>query len=367
MAQNTENKIFISHASEDERLAQEFSGWLEFILGIDTFLAGRNIAAGTDWKSVMLEALNQCNLGVVLITHNSSSHDWIHYEAGAMAVRNIPLIPVCFWTSKKGSLPSTLNSQQAFEWAEEKDRRKLVTDICKHLDVKAPLLSNEPRRRHIDEPDFGIADMPYYVRYGLSNAFWVPSEPFRRNERFLDAVKESDPAEPFLLVASSGGSYLKDTGSARDNGFDAHINEPGRSMKVVLQSPFCEFALARALACNANSHHWDREYRHSDLVNLADDDLFDIRVTSLPINGSFFITDKSVFFDPYIWGLPDNHQNVERNFWVFEFKKTDAKFDAHSLLRRHFDFLWSHSEPLTAYLNFREYTQKTDTFRLSLP
>ena len=359
--------VFISHASEDRGLAQAFSAWLQGTLQVGSFVASTDIATGRDWRIEIQSALRKCKVGVVLITFNSSSREWVHYEAGAMASRGIPLIPICFWNSRKADLPSTLLSRQACEWAEEDDRKKLVDDLCEQLGVKRPRLDDRDKQKRITEPNFGIADMPRYVRYGLSGAFWVPREPDKRNRRFLTALEESDSSHPFQLIATSGGSYLKDDGAARVNGFDVHLGEPRRPMDVVLQSPFCEFALARALASNARGHHWEREYQFRDLLELDQDKRFRIRVTCLPINGSFFLTDTSAFFDPYIWGAPPGRENVERNFWVFEFRKTTAdRDDAHSLLKRHFEFLSAHSEPLARYLNEAEYKKKTEEFSASL-
>ena len=359
---NGREPIFISYASEDCALADSLSTWLKDVLDVGSFMAKKSIGLGENFRIQVDSALQKCEVGIVLITPKSFSREWVHFEAGAMAMRGILLIPVCFWAVTKRSLPSTLNCLEACDWASEPDRKKLVADLADRLGASVRI-DDKDKERRIKCPGFGTADLPQYVQYGLSGAFWVPKQPLDRDDRFFKALRESEsnPDEPFRLVATSGGAYLTDEGAARHHGFDQYFGK--RKMNIVLQSPFCEFAIARALACDATSHHWSRVYDLGQLKELTKMDFLSIRVTELPINGSFFLTEQYAFFDPYIWGAPDGAVSVERNFWVFEFERTGDTNDAYCLLSKHFDFLSRHSRPLREFLAQVNYQEGTREFR----
>jgi hypothetical protein len=76
-----------------------------------------------------------------------------------------------------------------------------------------------------------------------------------------------------------------------------------------------------------------------------------MRVTEHPVNCSLFFTSDAVFYDPYLWGLPNPSGRTENNFWVFEFRRSEhKKYDCYPLLEKHFEFLELESLPLKDFM-----------------
>jgi len=121
---------------------------------------------------------------------------------------------------------------------------------------------------------------------------------------------------------------------------------------AVLESPFSDFALTRALANGVHHHHWQEKGPPEILVDLLQYPNVTIRVTDRAVLCSLFLTSQAVYYDPYLWALPFPGARIENNFWVLEFTKVkDSDRDCYALLEKHFDFLRSHSVPLEEVLH----------------
>ena len=171
----------------------------------------------------------------------------------------------------------------------------------------------------------------------------------------------------FRLVASSGYNYLDTKGIVWSHGLKDAVFD-GAAFKVVLESPFSEHAYARALASGIKLHHWQEKVDLHHLKEITEKYKVEVKVTSFPVNCSLFFTSEDVFYDPYLWALPEKEERVENHFWVFDFKKIEDrlsyKYECYNLLEKHFNFLFEHGIPLKDFLgeNDENYNKLTDEF-----
>jgi len=91
--------IFISHISEEAALAT----WLKKQL-LETFLNhpaifvssdGNTIQAGAIWLDELSNSLQKAQVGLVLCSQESVTRPWVNFEAGAIWLRGILLVPIC--------------------------------------------------------------------------------------------------------------------------------------------------------------------------------------------------------------------------------------------------------------------------------
>jgi hypothetical protein len=188
---------------------------------------------------------------------------------------------------------------------------------------------------------------------GLNEAFRIKVENSLRLERVKELIAEEAKGPCSLkLLASSGHHYINKMGNVWNDAHLGELLEAGRmNLIVVLESPFADFAQTRAAANNTLNDHWVERQPPEGLIELLRHPNIQIRVTSIPVNCSLFITSKNVLYDPYLWGRPHPGEATENNFWVFEFCPADDKHrDCYNLLNRHFDFCFEHSKRLEDFL-----------------
>jgi hypothetical protein len=187
---------------------------------------------------------------------------------------------------------------------------------------------------------------------GLKNAFRIPVDNPKRVERVKQMVADEGKKQGSLrLLASSGYSYLNHNGQVWNDAKlgDLLINGSIK-MQAILESPFSDFAVSRALANQLDSHQWQEKQKIESLIELLKYPNISLRVTDIPVNCSLFFTSKEVFYDPYLWPKRSG-KRTENNFWVFEFSFIeDPDFDCYSLLGRHFDFCLENSIPLEDFI-----------------
>jgi hypothetical protein len=188
---------------------------------------------------------------------------------------------------------------------------------------------------------------------GLANAFRIPPNA-PRLERVRELIEqEVDTGRRLRLAASSGFSYLHPNGPVWAEARLGRLITTGVvDIVAVLESPFSDFALTRALANGVDYHHWYEKQVPENLVTLLQYPNVTIRVTDRSVNCSLFLTSQAVYYDPYLWALPFPGGRTENNFWVLEFTRVEgADRDCYALLEKHFQFLFSYSVPLEEVLH----------------
>lgn len=128
------NKIFISWSGSNTR---EFAEGLKRILedrifpetGLQCFVSNVDIASGTDWWPTISGELRACNLGILCITAENVAAPWIFYEAGGMAAREVPSIPLLIDCKIDLLGDSPLQGKQCINFGEQAEFIKMIKDI----------------------------------------------------------------------------------------------------------------------------------------------------------------------------------------------------------------------------------------------
>ncbi len=115
--------IFLSHIHEEKDLAVAIKTALENEFGgfVDVFVSsdGTSIPAGANFLKRIEDGLVQCVGAVYLLSPASVKRSWVHFELGAVWVRNamnlrangveIPALPMCHSGMTPSAMPSPLN------------------------------------------------------------------------------------------------------------------------------------------------------------------------------------------------------------------------------------------------------------------
>lgn len=87
-------KAFISHATVDKELALAAKDALAQT-GIDSFLAHEDLRVSQEWKAMILEQLNLCDIFVAVLSTSFKKSKWCSQELGAVIQRgSVLIIPI---------------------------------------------------------------------------------------------------------------------------------------------------------------------------------------------------------------------------------------------------------------------------------
>lgn len=79
-------KVFLSWSGErSKKMGIFLKDWLESIFPSTEIFFSEDIAKGSRGLDAISNALNECNIGIFLITPENKSNQWINYEAGAIS------------------------------------------------------------------------------------------------------------------------------------------------------------------------------------------------------------------------------------------------------------------------------------------
>lgn len=85
-------RVFVSHASEDKRLARNIAAILRR-QGWDAWLDESSIPGGASWAASIQQALRSSSVVVLLVTADSVSKEWVLDEIAAARNLRVPIIP----------------------------------------------------------------------------------------------------------------------------------------------------------------------------------------------------------------------------------------------------------------------------------
>lgn len=137
------SKLFISWSGAHTReVAKGLKKVIEETIfpktGLECFVSNIDIVAGTDWWIKISEELKSCDIGILCVTNENITAPWIFYEAGEMAAREIPSIPLlinCKISSLTG-LP--LHGKQCINFENRIEFVKMIEDINTRLNDLLP-------------------------------------------------------------------------------------------------------------------------------------------------------------------------------------------------------------------------------------
>jgi hypothetical protein len=132
-------RIFLSHSSADKNLANELANQLRIELGFShdaIFVSSEpdDIRSGQDWLDAVLDALNEADIILPLITPSSEKSMWVAFEYGHLWGRKgeshvFPLI------HPKAENPSPLNSRQGKKVTDQAELKVFFSDLCRYFQV----------------------------------------------------------------------------------------------------------------------------------------------------------------------------------------------------------------------------------------
>ncbi len=135
-------KVFISHISEEGRIAQLIKAKVssDFLGMIDVFVSSDqvSISVGSKWLDEVDEALKVAQIELVLCSKHSVSRPWINFEAGAGWVKGIPIVPICHTGMRPVDLPIPLNMLQGIEASDPAGWQRIYNLLASKLGSAVP-------------------------------------------------------------------------------------------------------------------------------------------------------------------------------------------------------------------------------------
>lgn len=127
-------KIFISWSKEN---SQEVAKALKKVIeteifpetGLQCFVSKFDISAGADWYPTIKAEIKTCDLGILCITNENVAAPWIFYEAGGMAAREVPTIPLLIGCEISELSDSPLQGKQCVNFYRKTEFVKMMEDI----------------------------------------------------------------------------------------------------------------------------------------------------------------------------------------------------------------------------------------------
>ncbi len=245
--------VFVSHVEEDAEVASKVKKWLEDNLldGVEVFVSSdKGLEPGDKWEERIIDKLQNCRIALVLCTQMSVRQPWINFEAGGAWVKGARVIPLCYHSQRKSTLPRPLSSLQALDLSEPDDIRELLRIIAKEAGLRAPdvnpnaLIERLPQRNYEElDADGKLPDIRVKVNLGMApdeqgeikNFLIIEAQNHDQNSVFLNfpsfAIKGS--TEKLTIVRDSAYHLPVPTGELK----------PGDSKRIVVNP--AEFKLDR--------------------------------------------------------------------------------------------------------------------------
>lgn len=126
-----EQKVFISWSGDrSKQLGAAIRAWLPKVLqSVEVYFSDTDIEVGSRWYNEIVDALEKSDAGLVILTPENITRQWIMFEAGAIArsVERGRVCPILFGL-KKSDLKGPLGFFQSAEFVED-DFRKLLRTL----------------------------------------------------------------------------------------------------------------------------------------------------------------------------------------------------------------------------------------------
>jgi TIR domain-containing protein len=124
-------KVFISWSGDrSKQLAAAIKEWLPRVRqSVEVYFSDTDIEVGQLWYNEIIDALERSDAGLVILTPENITRQWIMFEAGALArgVSKDRVCPILFGIEKT-DVKGPLFNRQSVEFTED-DFRKLLKTI----------------------------------------------------------------------------------------------------------------------------------------------------------------------------------------------------------------------------------------------
>ena len=134
--------LFISHISEEKEAASLLKDFFEhaFLGAIEVFVSSneKSITYGARWLDRITNALQSCDIMLVLCSAKSVQRPWINFETGFGGARGVEVIPVCYAGQDKGQLPAPLSFYQGLNLRDAGVLELLLEQIAEKINMHCP-------------------------------------------------------------------------------------------------------------------------------------------------------------------------------------------------------------------------------------
>ena len=131
-------KIFVSHSSEDGKLAQQIAQDLQ-AHGYEIFVTPTSIRAGEKWVDAIMRGLDECGIFLVLLTPNAIKSGWVKQEANtAIALNNGNKARLLF-LNVEDCQPPTLWQQWQYLSFRNQDYQENFANLLRELKGEPPV------------------------------------------------------------------------------------------------------------------------------------------------------------------------------------------------------------------------------------
>lgn len=139
---DTKQSVFISHIADETDIAQWLKAQLarDFLGALDIFVSSDRltIEAGRRWLDELDKALKTADVQILLCSRESVGRPWVNFEAGAVWLRGVPVVPVCHSGLKDIDLPVPLNMLQSIALTNPTGLAKLYDAVAGTLGMNTP-------------------------------------------------------------------------------------------------------------------------------------------------------------------------------------------------------------------------------------
>jgi len=126
-------KVFLSHASSDERIALVLKAEIERRLpGVKVFCSSdpTDLPPGTKWSPEIQQALQQSSMLVFIASDRSLQRPWVWFECGTFWFTGRKIVPLCLGGVRKNALRPPLSELQAVNGHESNDLKTAFDSVA---------------------------------------------------------------------------------------------------------------------------------------------------------------------------------------------------------------------------------------------
>lgn len=135
--------VFISWSGKDSvshEAAKLLKEWLPVVIQrLNCFLSSTDIRSGSNWLQALFDNLEKCQFGIICVTAESTTSEWVNFEAGALA-KNFERARICPLLIEANLKPTDVSGPlQAFqiETATKEGIEKLLISLNASLSTDA--------------------------------------------------------------------------------------------------------------------------------------------------------------------------------------------------------------------------------------
>jgi len=175
-------KVFISWSGNcSKQVAEALRDWLPLVLHyVKPWLSSKDISAGERWASLLARELNDSSFGIICLTRDNISADWILFESGALSksLEESRVVPYLFDLDTR-ELGGPLAQFQA-----KKTGRESTLDLLRSINQNADSPVDPGRLNEL----FDALWPKFEARLRTISAVDESSQPLRTGEEIMEEI-----------------------------------------------------------------------------------------------------------------------------------------------------------------------------------